>query len=206
MSNGPRVSQGERLPSVLVVEDDFVVRAVAVAHLEESGFSIVEAQTADEAMVILRDDRSIAAVFSDVQMPGSMDGIALAQWLARMSQGQGAFDLGKDGPGQIIGMALYRKALFAGGNGAGVAQSPRRSSGKLGLRSIRSATAMVHWPFPHARKDACPQILAATPAMMSKQFNGSTLLRRSSISCVELRVWASPPSPGMTEQGGSPAQ
>jgi Response regulator receiver domain len=83
MSNGPRVSQGERLPSVLVVEDDFMVRAVAVAHLEESGFSIVEAQTADEAMVILRDDRSIAAVFSDVQMPGSMDGIALAQWLAR---------------------------------------------------------------------------------------------------------------------------
>ena len=81
--NGPRVSQGERLPSVLVVEDDFMVRAVAVAHLEESGFSIVEAQTADEAMVILRDDRSIAAVFSDVQMPGSMDGIALAQWLAR---------------------------------------------------------------------------------------------------------------------------
>jgi|SRR5580704_8740770 DNA-binding NtrC family response regulator len=83
MSNGPRVSQGERLPSVLVVEDDFWVRAVAVAHLEESGFSIMEAQTADEAMVILSDDRSIAAVFSDVQMPGRMDGIALAQWLAR---------------------------------------------------------------------------------------------------------------------------
>ena len=60
-----------------------MVRAVAVAHLEESGFSIMEAQTADEAMVILSDDRSIAAVFSDVQMPGRMDGIALAQWLAR---------------------------------------------------------------------------------------------------------------------------
>ena len=83
MSKGAAVSHGERLPFVLVVEDDFLVRAVAVAHLEESGFSIVEAQTADEAMVILRDDRSIAAVFSDVQMPGSMDGIALAQWLAR---------------------------------------------------------------------------------------------------------------------------
>jgi CheY-like chemotaxis protein len=77
------VSQEEAPPSVLVVEDDFLVRAVAVAHLEKSGFSIVEAQTADEALVILRDDRSIAAVFSDVQMPGSMDGIALARWLAR---------------------------------------------------------------------------------------------------------------------------
>jgi two-component system, response regulator PdtaR len=84
MSNrAATVSQEEAPPSVLVVEDDFLVRAVAVAHLEESGFSIVEAQTADEAMVILRDDRSIAAVFSDVQMPGSMDGIALARWLAR---------------------------------------------------------------------------------------------------------------------------
>ena len=83
MRNGATVTQGERLPSVLIVEDDFLVRAVAVAHLEESGFSIVETQTADEAMFILRDDRSIAAVFSDVQMPGSMDGIALAQWLDR---------------------------------------------------------------------------------------------------------------------------
>jgi CheY-like chemotaxis protein len=84
MSNGPRVPKGARLPSVLVVEDDFLVRAVAVAHLQESGFTIVEAQTADEAMLILGDYRSIAAVFSDVHMPGSMDGIALAQWLARM--------------------------------------------------------------------------------------------------------------------------
>ena len=83
MSNRATVSQGERLPAVMIVEDDFLVRTVAVAHLEESGFSLVEAQTADEAMVILRNDRSIAAVFSDVQMPGSMDGIALAQWLAR---------------------------------------------------------------------------------------------------------------------------
>jgi DNA-binding NtrC family response regulator len=35
-------------------------------------------------MLILQDNRSIAAVFSDVQMPGRMDGIALAQWLARL--------------------------------------------------------------------------------------------------------------------------
>jgi two-component system, response regulator PdtaR len=83
MSNVPRVPRRAHLPSVLVVEDDFLVRAVAVAHLQDCGFSIMEAQTADEAMAILRNDRSIAAVFSDVQMPGRMDGIALAQWLAR---------------------------------------------------------------------------------------------------------------------------
>jgi CheY-like chemotaxis protein len=71
-----------RLPSILVVEDEPLVRAVAVMHLQERGFSIIEAQDADEAILILRDDRSIAAVFSDVQMPGRMDGLALAQWLA----------------------------------------------------------------------------------------------------------------------------
>src|SRR5271168_2932873 len=71
-----------QVPSVLVVEDDPLVRAVAVSHLQECGFSIVETQTADEAKLIVGSDRSIAAVFSDVQMPGGMDGIALARWLA----------------------------------------------------------------------------------------------------------------------------
>ena len=71
-----------RTPPVLVVEDEPLVRAVAVMYLQECGFSIIEARDADEAMLILRRDRSIAAVFSDVQMPGSMDGLALAQWLA----------------------------------------------------------------------------------------------------------------------------
>jgi CheY-like chemotaxis protein len=83
MSRLANTSQGEHVPTVLVVEDDFLVRAVAVAHLQDCVFSIVEAQTADEAAAILRGDRRIAAVFSDVQTPGSLDGVTLAQWLAR---------------------------------------------------------------------------------------------------------------------------
>jgi DNA-binding NtrC family response regulator len=51
-------------------------------YLQDCGFSIIEARATDEAILILRRDRSIAAVFSDVQMPGSTDGPALAQWLA----------------------------------------------------------------------------------------------------------------------------
>ena len=82
MTGAGRLPQGEQAPSILVVEDEPLVRAVAVMHLQERGFSVIEAQDADEAMLILRHDRSIAAVFSDVQMPGSMDGLALAQWLA----------------------------------------------------------------------------------------------------------------------------
>jgi CheY-like chemotaxis protein len=81
MTGPRRLPEGEQAPSILVVEDEPLVRAVAVMHLQERGFSIIEAQDADEAMLILRHDRSIAAVFSDVQMPGSMDGLALAQWL-----------------------------------------------------------------------------------------------------------------------------
>jgi two-component system, response regulator PdtaR len=83
MSRLANTSQREHVPTVLVVEDDFLVRAVAVAHLQDCGFAIVEAQTADEAAAILRGDRRIAAVFSDVQTPGSLDGVTLAQWLAR---------------------------------------------------------------------------------------------------------------------------
>jgi CheY-like chemotaxis protein len=83
MTDVRRLPQAEQAPSVLVVEDEHLVRAVAVAHLRDCGFSIVEAQTADEAMLVLHENRNIAAVFSDVQMPGRMDGIALAKWLAR---------------------------------------------------------------------------------------------------------------------------
>ena len=82
MTGAGRLPQGEQAPSILVVEDEPLVRAVAVMHLQERGFSVMEAQDADEAMLILGQDPSIAAVFSDVQMPGSMDGLALAQWLA----------------------------------------------------------------------------------------------------------------------------
>jgi CheY-like chemotaxis protein len=84
MTGAGRLPQGEQAPSILVVEDEPLVRAVAVMHLQERGFSVMEAQDADEAMLILGQDRSIAAVFSDVQMPGSMDGVALAQWLANI--------------------------------------------------------------------------------------------------------------------------
>jgi two-component system, response regulator PdtaR len=136
MSNrAATVSQEEAPSSVLVVEDDFLVRAIAVAHLKDSGFSTVEAQTADEAMVILRDDRSIAAVFSDVQMPGSMDGIALAQWLAHACPNvMVLLTSGRMDPDMSAGWRFIAKPYSLEGNGARVAQYPRLSSGKLKMR------------------------------------------------------------------------
>src|SRR5260221_8144756 len=70
-------------PVVLVVEDDVLVRTVVAAYLRECGFDVVEAGSADEAIRVLQADIGVDIVFSDVNMPGSMDGFGLAQWLRR---------------------------------------------------------------------------------------------------------------------------
>jgi CheY-like chemotaxis protein len=62
---------------VLVVEDDFLIRMVMADRLRDSGFQVVEAATADDAVTILDSDNSVAIVFTDIDMPGSMDGIQL---------------------------------------------------------------------------------------------------------------------------------
>jgi two-component system, response regulator PdtaR len=63
---------------VLVVEDDFVIRMDAVDTIGSAGFDVVEAANADEAICILEARYDITVVFTDVQMPGSMDGLKLA--------------------------------------------------------------------------------------------------------------------------------
>jgi CheY-like chemotaxis protein len=65
-------------PAVLVVEDDFLIRLGAVEMIEAAGFDVVEAANADKAMEILEVRLDIAVVFTDIQMPGSMDGLKLA--------------------------------------------------------------------------------------------------------------------------------
>jgi CheY-like chemotaxis protein len=65
-------------PVVLVVEDDFLIRIGAVEMIEAAGFDIVEAANADEAIKILEVRLDITVVFTDIQMPGSMDGLKLA--------------------------------------------------------------------------------------------------------------------------------
>lgn len=70
-------------PAILVVEDDMLVRSIAAAYLRECGFDVVEANGADEAIRVLQADVRIDIVFSDIQMPGSMDGFGLARWVRR---------------------------------------------------------------------------------------------------------------------------
>jgi CheY-like chemotaxis protein len=68
-----------RTPVVLIVEDEFLLRSHAVDMIAGAGFEVVEAANADEAIEILEARRDIAVVFTDIQMPGSMDGLKLAR-------------------------------------------------------------------------------------------------------------------------------
>jgi DNA-binding NtrC family response regulator len=63
--------------SVLVVEDEGMVRWLAVDFFTDAGFDCIEACNADEAMIAL-EDRNFHLLFTDVEMPGTMNGIKLA--------------------------------------------------------------------------------------------------------------------------------
>jgi CheY-like chemotaxis protein len=63
---------------VLVVEDEMLLRMRAVDLVEDAGYASVEAVDADEALAILESRSDIALMLTDIQMPGSMDGLTLA--------------------------------------------------------------------------------------------------------------------------------
>jgi len=65
-------------PVILVVEDEMLLRMRAVDMVEDAGYVPVEAVDADEALTILKSRSDIALLFTDVQMPGSMNGLQLA--------------------------------------------------------------------------------------------------------------------------------
>ncbi len=67
---------------VLLVEDDFWTRYTAAESLRAMGFRIIEAQDAAEALSVLSSGTAVDAVFSDINMPGSLDGVGLAHWIA----------------------------------------------------------------------------------------------------------------------------
>ena len=66
-------------PIILVVEDEFLIRLDTVDRLEDEGFEVIEAGDADEAIRILETGAQVCILFTDVEMPGSMDGFALAR-------------------------------------------------------------------------------------------------------------------------------
>jgi CheY-like chemotaxis protein len=68
-------------PVVLIVEDEILVRLDAVEVIEGRGFEAIEASNADEAISILEQRNDIGLIFTDIDMPGSMDGVKLAHFV-----------------------------------------------------------------------------------------------------------------------------
>ena len=67
--------------AVLVVEDDALIRLSAAAIVEDAGYDAVEATNADDAIKILERRADIRLVFTDVDMPGTMDGLRRAKYI-----------------------------------------------------------------------------------------------------------------------------
>src|SRR3982075_3368543 len=66
------------LPTVLIVEDEMMLRMRAVDIVEDAGFTPLEAVNADDALALLESRSDIELLFTDIQMPGSMNGLKLA--------------------------------------------------------------------------------------------------------------------------------
>jgi response regulator RpfG family c-di-GMP phosphodiesterase len=75
---------GQEKPTILVVEDEALLRLYAADLLEENGFSVVEAENADAALKVLETREDVRLLFTDVRMPGSCDGM---DWRERFTLG-----------------------------------------------------------------------------------------------------------------------
>jgi two-component system, response regulator PdtaR len=71
----------DEIRTVLVVEDEILVRVMVVEELRDAGMRVIEAGSADEAMDHLRAGNSIDFVFTDIELPGSMNGVEFVRRL-----------------------------------------------------------------------------------------------------------------------------
>jgi CheY-like chemotaxis protein len=69
-----------RIHTVLVVEDEMMVRLPIAEFLRDCGYNVIEAADAEEAIQAADHNHDVSVVFSDVRMPGRMDGFDLASW------------------------------------------------------------------------------------------------------------------------------
>ncbi len=68
-------------PRILCVEDDVFIRGNAVEALHDAGFQVLQAENAHDAIKLLHDPDSVDAVFTDVRMPGLLDGVDLVAYI-----------------------------------------------------------------------------------------------------------------------------
>ena len=95
---------------ILIVEDDILCRVSAAEHLRSVGYEVAEAADAGEAITILDSGENVDAVFTDVQMPGAMDGLMLAHWVYEHHPGTKV--LVTSGKGDAAVSSSWRCLLF----------------------------------------------------------------------------------------------
>jgi CheY-like chemotaxis protein len=81
----PAAALRGRPPRVLVVEDEVLIRSMCAEALRDAGCQVVEAARADEALSYLRAGGEVDLVFSDVRMPGEIDGMELARLVGSLN-------------------------------------------------------------------------------------------------------------------------
>lgn len=107
-----------RRPTILVVEDEVLVRSAIAEELRDSGFTVIEAASAAEATAVFEAGERIDVVFSDVQMTGAMDGVGLRRWVNQhypgvpvvLTSGKSAPGGGASGASDFFVMKPYKSA------------------------------------------------------------------------------------------------
>lgn len=96
----PSASEAKARPTtVLLVEDEILIRAAVAEYLRTSGYAVVEAADAAEAVTVIGAGEPSDVVICDVDMPGDMDGLGLARWIKQhhseipvlLTSGRGSF-------------------------------------------------------------------------------------------------------------------
>ena len=164
------------VPNVLVVEDEMILRMRAVDIVEDAGFRPVEAVNADEAMAILESRSDISLLFTDIQMPGSIDGLKLAhavheRWpsikIILVSGRVKPSDAERPENSQFFGKPL------------GVEQMIAELQAMVGAGSLRIVPNAIDWPadrMPHAMETVDPSSRSTQEAVLSAENDSLRLL------------------------------
>jgi CheY-like chemotaxis protein len=105
------------MPTVLVVEDEVMIREVVKDELEDAGYTVIVAAHADAAIAILEVRHDIHLVFTDIDMPGSMDGLKLAACVRdRWPPVHIIITTGKSRPATVPVNALFIPKPYVGRN------------------------------------------------------------------------------------------
>ena len=78
-SNTEQGQASGRPHRILIVEDEFLIRLTLAEVLTDEGYTVMEAETADEAVKLLEQTPDIDVLLTDIQLPGQLDGRALVQ-------------------------------------------------------------------------------------------------------------------------------